>query len=210
MRFLISRGHSKKNSKLGIPNMKKYTLIYMYTPNFCHLSKNIFLREKYPFSGCIFDVNSKFHACWHPRKSLLIRVCMTNLHLESVYPSRESTNSIFTFEIKNRSWSNYTTVRTPYPSWINFWLWRHHFKFWLSHDSIIYRMLNFGNNFLLVYIDRVTLEWIGILRANATRFASGDKFSEVYFSQSLNSIVQYPYCNTLTGLWRSWLGLFNG
>jgi len=24
-------------------------------------------------------------------------------------------------------------------------------------------MLNFGNNFLLVYIDRVTLEWIAIL-----------------------------------------------
>lgn len=38
MRFLISRGYSMKNSKLGIPNMKKYTLIYMYTPNFCHLS----------------------------------------------------------------------------------------------------------------------------------------------------------------------------
>ena len=101
MRFLISRGYSMKNSKLGIPNMKKYTLIYMYTPNFCHLSiwqKMDHFCEYFASSlGSFFDVNSKFHACWHPRKSLLIRVSMTNLHFESVYPSRESTNSIFTF-----------------------------------------------------------------------------------------------------------------
>ena len=36
--FWYQGGTRKKNSKVGIPNMKKYTLIYMYTPNFCHLS----------------------------------------------------------------------------------------------------------------------------------------------------------------------------
>ena len=89
-----------------IPNLEfqiwksihSYTCIHQIFA-ICQFCKKwtIFVNILPGFFGFIFDVNSKFHACWHPRKSLLIRVSMTNLHFESVYPSRESTNSIFYF-----------------------------------------------------------------------------------------------------------------
>ena len=59
MRFLISRGHSKKNSKLGIPNMKKvYTHIHVYT-KFFH-QKMVNFGFKRFFGASFFTVNGQF------------------------------------------------------------------------------------------------------------------------------------------------------
>lgn len=128
--FWYQGGTRKRIPKLEFQIWKSihsYTCIHQIFAICQFLPKDGYFENSFAcFLG--FDVNSNFHACCHPRKSLLIRVSMTNLHFESVYPSRESTNSIFTFEIKNRYWSNYTTVRTT-TSWINFWLWRHN-KIW--------------------------------------------------------------------------------
>ena len=110
-----------------------------------------------------------------------------------LFPSRESTNSILLLKLKidlDQIITRTTLVKLFFDYDViikssKFWP-----VTWLDNLSDV----KFWKLIFIGLCINVTLEWIAILRANATRFAPGDKFSilrkeKVYFSQSPHSTL---------------------